>query len=261
MNNNTDESYSCKTVAFSTDGTKIYSGGSYGDLCAVDFELACTISMPTSNSNDRTLWRIGNASSTKSINRTVRASGVKNDDNDDEYISINNNLIEGNNSSEYNPVVIVYPFQKDGNGTKLLATGDDKGGIRIWDERLFGGCCGSSNRIIGDSMKRPKGCVLEWNKHKDYVSGINYSPYRESGNNILLTTSADGTLGVYDLRMNKRFVSDTSRTSDHQDDELLSLCVIKNGKKVVCGTQTGTLSIFSWGTVRSIHEYGVFNIN
>merc|ERR1712166_1019494 len=66
--------------------------------------------------------------------------------------------------------------------------------------------------------------------------------------------SADGSLGVYDLRMNKGAVADTSRTSDHQDDELLSLCVLKSGKKVVCGTQTGTLAIFSWGTWGDISD-------
>ncbi|OEU13832.1 WD40 repeat-like protein, partial [Fragilariopsis cylindrus CCMP1102] len=121
-----------------------------------------------------------------------------------------------------------------------LATGDDNGGLRIWDERLGG-------------------CVLEWNEHKDYVSGIEYSAHgsasgKSGGNNTLLTTSADGSLGVYDLRMNKGAVADTTRTSDHQDDELLSLCVLKSGKKVVCGTQTGTLAIFSWGTWGDISD-------
>ena len=159
-----------------------------------------------------------------------------------------------NNNSSHNPLVVLYPFRQYGDsGTSLLATGDDNGGLRIWDERLGGGG-GNSN-----SNKRPKGCVLEWNEHKDYVSGIEYSAHgsasgKSGGNNTLLTTSADGSLGVYDLRMNKGAVADTTRTSDHQDDELLSLCVLKSGKKVVCGTQTGTLAIFSWGTWGDISD-------
>jgi WD40 repeat protein len=158
------------------------------------------------------------------------------------------------NNNSHNPLTILYPFRQYGDsGTSLLATGDDNGGLRIWDERLGGGGGG------GGSNKRPKGCVLEWNEHKDYVSGIEYSAYgsaggKSGGNNTLLTTSADGSLGVYDLRMNKGAVADTTRTSDHQDDELLSLCVLKSGKKVVCGTQTGTLAIFSWGTWGDISD-------
>ncbi|OLP91274.1 WD repeat-containing protein 55-like [Symbiodinium microadriaticum] len=35
--------------------------------------------------------------------------------------------------------------------------------------------------------------------------------------------------------------------SDFQDDELLSIAIVKQGAKVICGTQTGPLPIFSWG--------------
>lgn len=39
-----------------------------------------------------------------------------------------------------------------------------------------------------------------------------------------------------------RDVSDGDR-----DDELTSVAVLKEGKKVICGSQTGVLNIFSWG--------------
>lgn len=35
--------------------------------------------------------------------------------------------------------------------------------------------------------------------------------------------------------------------SDELEDELLSIAVVKNGRKVVCGSQDGVLCIFSWG--------------
>jgi WD40 repeat protein len=38
------------------------------------------------------------------------------------------------------------------------------------------------------------------------------------------------------------------RKSDNQDDELLSIAILKHGKKVVCGTTEGVLGVFSFGT-------------
>ena len=36
-------------------------------------------------------------------------------------------------------------------------------------------------------------------------------------------------------------------SSGDPDDELMSVVAIKGGKKVICGSQTGILNIFSWG--------------
>jgi hypothetical protein len=38
-----------------------------------------------------------------------------------------------------------------------------------------------------------------------------------------------------------------ARSEEDADDELSSVVVLKNGKKVVCGSQLGVLTIFSWG--------------
>jgi len=85
--------------------------------------------------------------------------------------------------------------------------------------------------------------------------------------NTLLASSADGRLSIFDLRMARDPSSTTTTTttttttntnkdqqksfrlSDDQDDESLSLKIMKHGKKVVCGTQDGVLSVctVSWG--------------
>jgi len=62
---------------------------------------------------------------------------------------------------------------------------------------------------------------------------------------ILCSVLGDGTLAVFDLKAGK-FVA----ASNALDNELLSVAVIKNGNKVICGTQTGSIKIFSrnaWG--------------
>ncbi|XP_073121565.1 WD repeat-containing protein JIP5-like [Henckelia pumila] len=53
---------------------------------------------------------------------------------------------------------------------------------------------------------------------------------------------SDGTLSVCNLRSNK-----VQTISEFSEDELLSVVIMKNGRKVVCGTQTGTLLLYSWG--------------
>ena len=61
----------------------------------------------------------------------------------------------------------------------------------------------------------------------------------------MIATSGDGSISVYDQRNPKNcFV----RKSDGQEDEMLSGLVMKNGTKVVCGSQGGVLNIWSFGT-------------
>jgi WD40 repeat protein len=90
------------------------------------------------------------------------------------------------------------------------------------------------------------GCVQSWKQHDDYISGIEHS---EDGNTVVVS-SADCTLSVYDLRMASQNQNKEKcvRRSDDQGDELLSCKIIKNGRKVVCGTGEGVLHVWSWGT-------------
>ena len=63
----------------------------------------------------------------------------------------------------------------------------------------------------------------------------------DSRNRVLLATSGDGTLSEYDIRHHKHKL-----TSENHDVELLSLGIVKEGRKVVCGSGDGVLSIFNW---------------
>lgn len=102
----------------------------------------------------------------------------------------------------------------------VTASGDEEGGVSLWDTR-------QSDAIAALSP------------HSDYVSDF----YYQAPENALLSTSGDGTLSLLDLRTNK--VRETSEGD--ADDELLSVVVLKGGRKILCGTTSGVLNIWSWG--------------
>ncbi|KDO60437.1 hypothetical protein CISIN_1g028802mg [Citrus sinensis] len=58
----------------------------------------------------------------------------------------------------------------------------------------------------------------------------------------LLGTSGDGTLSVCNLRKNT-----VQTRSEFSEEELTSVVLMKNGRKVVCGSQSGTVLLYSWG--------------
>ncbi|KAH1106635.1 hypothetical protein J1N35_010403 [Gossypium stocksii] len=100
-----------------------------------------------------------------------------------------------------------------------VATGDDEGCIKVWDTQQ-------------------RSCPGSINAHEDYSSDMNFV----SDSMKLLTTSADGTLSVCNLRTYK-----VQTRSEISEDELSSVVVMKNGRKVICGSQGGTLLLYSWG--------------
>lgn len=100
-----------------------------------------------------------------------------------------------------------------------IASGDDRGCIKVWDTRQ-------------------RSCCNTFNAHEEYISDMTFS----SDSMKLLGTSGDGTLSVCNLRRNK-----VQSQSEFSEDELLSVVIMKNGRKVVCGSQTGTLLLYSWG--------------
>uniref|UniRef100_A0A1J3F7T6 WD repeat-containing protein 55 n=1 Tax=Noccaea caerulescens TaxID=107243 RepID=A0A1J3F7T6_NOCCA len=100
-----------------------------------------------------------------------------------------------------------------------IASGDDKGCVKVWDTRQ-------------------RSCSHEFNVHEDYISDMTF----QSSSMKLVATSGDGTLSVCNLRTNK-----VQSHSEFSEDELLSVVIMKNGRKVICGTQDGTLMLYSWG--------------
>ncbi|XP_073525509.1 uncharacterized protein [Phyllobates terribilis] len=100
-----------------------------------------------------------------------------------------------------------------------IASGDDEGCVKVWDTRQ-------------------RTCCNTFDVHEEYISDMTFAT--EYGK--LLTTSGDGTLSVCNLRRNK-----VQARSEFAEDELLSVALMKNGQKVICGTQTGNILLYSWG--------------
>lgn len=164
----------------------------------------------------------------------------------------------------------------------LLVTGDDVGAVRLWDERICGGGNNKRNNNnskqnpFDDLMKPPQGCVMQWKVNHDYITDFTCS---KDGSHIL-ATSADGTLSIFDVRfMNRKHtpksvilpevdlgnpstIQPPKNTweksgyaqSENQEDELLSMCLLKNSSKVLCGSQQGILSLFSYGIWSDISD-------
>lgn len=113
------------------------------------------------------------------------------------------------------PVNVVTPF-----AGYMVASGDDDGVVRIWDTRT------------------PGTAPVSFDKQEDVISDV----YVDMDRATMLASCCDGTLAVFDLRK-ARMVAKT----EQEEDELLSLCIIKGGKTVVAGTQEGLLLSWQWG--------------
>lgn len=99
-----------------------------------------------------------------------------------------------------------------------FATGDDDGVVKLWDVRT-------------------PHAVMEYELHEDFISSFAYNPDRST----LLSAAGDASLCAYDLRNQ----ANTAR-SDEQESEIHCLQIIKDGKKILCGSQDGVLLVFSW---------------
>jgi len=101
----------------------------------------------------------------------------------------------------------------------MLITGDDEGCVKLWDLRKRVAC-------------------FEWREHEDYIADFAVHP----NENTVLSAGGDGYLSALQLRKGT-----LEARSDNMEDELLSVTLLKYGKKAVVGTQEGILNIWSWG--------------
>ncbi|RKP15012.1 WD40-repeat-containing domain protein [Piptocephalis cylindrospora] len=109
---------------------------------------------------------------------------------------------------------------------RMIATGDDDGVVKIWDQRTHQ-------------------AVQTYHDNEDFISSFAFQPQKKQ----LLAAGGDGYLSVFDIRK-----PNLVARSDNLDDELLSVQIIKNGKKVVVGTQDGVLAFFTYGNWGDIND-------
>lgn len=100
----------------------------------------------------------------------------------------------------------------------VLVTGDDTGGVRLWDQRK-------------------EGPLMDMRQHEEYIADMALDPSKK----LLLTASGDGCLGVFNIRR-RRF----ELLSEPQSGDLTSVTLMKYGKKVACGSSEGTIYLFNW---------------
>lgn len=66
----------------------------------------------------------------------------------------------------------------------------------------------------------------------------------------LIATGGDAYLSVWNMRKGK-----LDAMSDQQEDELLCMKLVKNGQKLVVGTESGTLNLYSWVRLHALMEF------
>ena len=110
------------------------------------------------------------------------------------------------------------------------ATGDDDGSVVCWD-------------------LRSSSAALKFKENEDYIADLVYVEQVKNNRNTLVAAGGDGHLSVFDLRAGRLWAR-----SDAQEDELLCVALVKEGRKLLCGTQMGTVGIFSWGDFGDVSD-------
>lgn len=232
-------SSSCRAITFNPSGDILYTASNGGCIAAIDVKRASY----HRTSDYSILWKINNASP--------------------------------------HGITAIYHMNHSDFG-ECIVTGDEEGVVRIWDikkcENAYDnnakgpGAKSTAASAFDNCLSLPPGCISSFVENTDYISSFQV----DASCNILLASSADGVLTVIDLiksggkkkqavlkkgiepvKINPKTVQGpfrVHRKSDDQEDELLSMCLMKHGKKVVCGTQQGVLNFWSWGTWGDISD-------
>ncbi len=131
-------------------------------------------------------------------------------------IDVNGQLTSSNNNAHnaaINKLLIL--------NENFIATGDDTGVVKLWDSR-----------------QNSTSAVMSWDAHTDFVADFDFCEETHT----LVSVSGDATLCSYDIRNQKHFYR-----SDDQESELHCVRIIKDNKKVLCGSQDGVMVAFNWG--------------
>ena len=132
-----------------------------------------------------------------------------------------------------------------------IASGDDDGVVKVWD--TADAACGRRRR---SSTSSPTWRTCPWAQAPARPRPVRppSTPPRpgrpprarrrraRAHPGTLVAASGDGTVGHLCLRS-----WTTLGQSDTLDDELLSVCVMKRGRKTLAGSQTGVLNVFDYG--------------
>ncbi len=108
-----------------------------------------------------------------------------------------------------------------GETSKIFASGDVGGNVKLFDYR----------------MKKE---IFNFIEQEEEITEIEY----EEAHKMLLTTSIDGTLGVFDIRKQGKY--SLYVLSDYIEDELYCMKLVRNWQKVACGTSEGPIELFNW---------------
>ncbi|XP_067948583.1 WD repeat-containing protein 55-like [Watersipora subatra] len=109
----------------------------------------------------------------------------------------------------------------------VMISGDEDGVVKMWD------------------MRRMPTPVMELKENDEYISDMVCHENKKH----LLVTSGDGTLSCVNIKNRKLELQ-----SELFESELLSIAIMKNNSKVVCGDGDGSLQIFNWGEWGNISD-------
>ncbi|THG13913.1 hypothetical protein TEA_016068 [Camellia sinensis var. sinensis] len=131
-----------------------------------------------------------------------------------------------------------------------IASGDDEGCIKVWDTRQRT-CCNSFDvheEYISDMTLASDSIRLLGTRFDGEILGCGeyYIHHIVSGIEVPVGLQAIVICSIIWKALMELTVTVQTR-SEFSEDELLSVLIMKNGRKVICGTQTGTLLLYSWG--------------
>jgi len=130
------------------------------------------------------------------------------------------------------------PYCASTLGEHQLIVGDELGSLSVFDWRSEA-IPPLSAHMVNDggeeSSSSGEGDALR------YITDV-MAANQSTSRGLILATCGDGTLLAADARK-KKFVG----RSEPMHDELLCLTIMKNNKKVLCGSVDGHLDVFNWG--------------